>query len=70
LAGTEPKILAHPEVARAFEKDLIYALVTCLIGAKGNEEGAAKRHSALVMIRFEEVLRRASCRAAAHARAV
>jgi AraC-like DNA-binding protein len=56
LAETKPKILAHPEVARAIEKDLIHALVTCLIGAKVNEEGAAKRHHALVMIRFEEVL--------------
>ena len=56
LAETKPKILAHPEVARAIEKDLIHAMVTCLIGAKVNEEGAAKRHHALVMIRFEEVL--------------
>jgi hypothetical protein len=56
LAETKPKILAHPEVARAIEQDLIHALVTCLIRAKVNEEGAAKRHHALVMIRFEEVL--------------
>ena len=56
LAETKPKILAHPEVARAIEKDLIHALVSCLIGAKINEESAAKRHQALVMIRFEEVL--------------
>ena len=52
----QSKILAHPEVARAIEQDLIHALVTCLIGAKVNEAGAAKRHHALVMIRFEEVL--------------
>jgi AraC-like DNA-binding protein len=56
LAETKPKILAHPEVARAIEKDLIHALVTCLIEAKVNEEGAAKRHHALVMMRLEEVL--------------
>jgi AraC-like DNA-binding protein len=56
LAETKPKILAHPEVARAIEQDLLHALVTCLIGAKVNEEGAAKRHRALVMIRLEEVL--------------
>jgi AraC-like DNA-binding protein len=56
LAETKPKILAHPEVARAIEKDLIHALVTCLISAKANEERAAKRHHALVMVRFEEVL--------------
>jgi AraC-like DNA-binding protein len=56
LAETKPKILAHPEVARAIEQDLLHALVTCLIGAKVDEKGAAKRHHALVMIRFEEVL--------------
>jgi len=56
LAETKPKILAHPEVARAIEHDLIHALVVCLIRAKINEESTAKRHQALVMIRFEEVL--------------
>jgi len=56
LAETKPKILAHPEVARAIEKDLIHALVSCLIRVKVNEEGAAKRHHTRVMIRFEEVL--------------
>jgi transcriptional regulator GlxA family with amidase domain len=56
LAETKPKILAHPEVARAIEQDLLHTLVTCLIRAKVNEEGTAKRHHALVMLRFEEVL--------------
>ena len=56
LAETRPKMLAHPEVARAIEKDLIHALVSCLIRVKVNEEGAAKRHHTRVMIRFEEVL--------------
>ena len=56
LAETKPKILAHPEVARAIEQNLIHALVVCLIRAKINEESTAKRHQALVMIRFEEVL--------------
>jgi AraC-like DNA-binding protein len=56
LAETKPKILTHPEVARAIEDDLIQALVACLTGAKVNEHGAAKRDHALVMIRFEEVL--------------
>lgn len=56
LAETKPKILAHPEVARAIEEDLIHALVTCLTGAKVNKKPAAKRDHAQVMIRFEEVL--------------
>ena len=30
LAETRPKVLAHPEVARAIEQGLIHALVTCL----------------------------------------
>jgi len=56
LAETKPKFLAHSEVARAIEQDLIYALITCLTGAKVNEKAVAKRDHALVMIRFEEVL--------------
>ena len=56
LAETRAKILAHPEVARAIEQDLIHTLVTCLIRSKRNEEGAATYHHALVMNRFEEVL--------------
>ena len=56
LAQTKPKILAHPEVARAIEDDLIHALITCLTGARVNEKSAAKRDHAQVMIRFEEVL--------------
>lgn len=56
LAETRPKILAHPEVARAIEQDLIHALVTCLTATKVKEDGTAIRHHARIMIRFEEVL--------------
>ena len=56
LAETRPKILAHPEVARAIEQGLIHALVTCLTAAKVEEHGAAIRHHARIMVRFEEVL--------------
>jgi len=56
LAETRPRILAHPEVARAVEQGLIHALVTCLTAAKVDEHGTAKRHHARIMIRFEEVL--------------
>src|SRR5271170_1913820 len=55
LAETKSKILAHPEVARAIEQDLIHALVTCLI-AKAPDDGAARRHCARIMVRFEEEL--------------
>ncbi|HMD66266.1 MAG TPA: helix-turn-helix domain-containing protein [Stellaceae bacterium] len=56
LAETKPKILAHPEVARAIEQGLIHALVTCLAAAKVREDGPAKPHHARIMVRFEEVL--------------
>jgi AraC-like DNA-binding protein len=55
LAETRPKILAHPEVARAVEQDLIHALVTCL-SARARDDGAARRHHTRIMVRFEEVL--------------
>jgi AraC-like DNA-binding protein len=55
LAETRPKVLAHPEVARAIEQGLIHALVTCL-SARVREDGAARRHHARIMVRFEEVL--------------
>lgn len=56
LAETKPKVLSHPEVARAIEQGLIHALVTCLTAAKVEEDGAAQRHHARIMVRFEEVL--------------
>ena len=55
LAETRPKVLAHPEVARAIEQGLIHALVTCL-AAKTQDAAAAGRHHAGIMVRFEEVL--------------
>jgi AraC-like DNA-binding protein len=55
LAETRAKVLAHPEVARAIEQGLIHALVTCL-AAKTRDDGAARRHHARIMVRFEEVL--------------
>ena len=55
LAETRPKVLAHPEVARAIEQGLIHALVTCL-AARARDDGAARRHHARIMVRFEEVL--------------
>ena len=56
LAETRPKILTHPEVARAIEQGLIHALVPSLVGAKVQKDGAVQRHHARIMVRFEEVL--------------
>jgi AraC-like DNA-binding protein len=56
LAETKPKLLSHPEVARAMEQALIQALVTCLTVAGARTEGYANHHHARIMVRFEEVL--------------
>ena len=55
LAETRPKVLAHPEVARAIEQGLIHALVTCL-AAEVRDDGSARGHHTRIMVRFEEVL--------------
>ena len=56
LAETKPKILSHPEVARAIEQGLIQTLVTCLTTSSTRADGYAKRRHASIMVRFEEVL--------------
>jgi AraC-like DNA-binding protein len=56
LAETQPRLLAHTEVARAVEQDLIQTLVACLTGASVRADGPTKRRHARIMIRFEEVL--------------
>jgi AraC-like DNA-binding protein len=55
LAETRPKVLAHPEVARAIEQGLIHALVTCLV-AKARDNGVARRRHTRIMVRLEQVL--------------
>jgi transcriptional regulator GlxA family with amidase domain len=56
LAETKPRILAHTEVARAIEQDLIQTLVACLTGASVRADRPTKRRHARIMNRFEEVL--------------
>jgi AraC-like DNA-binding protein len=56
LVETKPRILTHPEVARAIEETLIQALVTCLTRAKVQQDRAIKRRHARIMVRFEEEL--------------
>ncbi len=55
LAESRPKLLSHPEVARAIEQGLIHALVRCL-AAKARDHRGAKLHYTRMMVRFEEVL--------------
>jgi AraC-like DNA-binding protein len=56
LVEKKPELIAHPEVARALEQDLIYALVTCLSIGAHCQRGAPGRRRADIMREFEEVL--------------
>jgi AraC-like DNA-binding protein len=56
LAETKPRLLAHTEVARAIEQNLIQTLVACLTGAGVRADGPTKRRHASIMIMLEEVL--------------
>jgi AraC-like DNA-binding protein len=56
LVETNPKAVAHREVARAIEHYIIYALVNCLTAHVVHGDTAARRRCATIMSRFEEVL--------------
>ena len=56
LVETKPGIIAHPEVARALDQDLIHALVTCLATGDRVADAPARRRHARIMTEFEEVL--------------
>src|SRR5262245_1284176 len=56
LAETKPEMIAHREVARALEQDLLHALVTCLAGAKVRDTPDGKQRNWGIMARFEEAL--------------
>ena len=56
LAETKPDMIAHREVARALEQDLLHALVNCLTDDHTREDAAANRRHAEIMARFEDVL--------------
>lgn len=56
IAETKLSHLGHPEVARALEQDLIWALVTCLTTAEPRGYSAVARRHARILVRFEEAL--------------
>jgi AraC-like DNA-binding protein len=56
LAKTVPDILANPEVARAMEHALVYAMLACVGGGEEVDVGGTFRHHAAIMRRLEEVL--------------
>lgn len=63
LAATVPDILAHPEVARAIEQELIAAMMRCLTEGQQVNENAPGHRRIPVMRRFEHVLNEAPGRA-------
>ena len=56
LARTRPDLLAHREVARALEQDLLHSLVNALEGPEACEGAARRQRHAAIMARFEKVL--------------
>jgi AraC-like DNA-binding protein len=56
LAETKPDMIAHQEVARAIEQDLLQVLVNCLMSNDAHKYNAPNRHHADIINRFEDVL--------------
>jgi AraC-like DNA-binding protein len=56
LAATTPDLVAHPEVARAMEQELVRVMVRCLTEGQGRPNRPAHQ-GAFVMRRFERVLK-------------
>jgi len=56
LAETNPKTVAHRQIAGAVEHDLMHALVNCLTTGVANADTARRRRCAITMSRFEDVL--------------
>ena len=56
LAENKPDMIAHRQVARAIEHDLLYALVNCLTADEAYPEAGSRQSHAKIMARFESVL--------------
>ncbi len=56
LAETKAEMLAHAEVARAIEQELIGVLITCLSKGETRSAWAEKRRHASIMVRFQDAL--------------
>lgn len=56
LAEAKPKLVAHPEVSRAIEQDLLHALVECLTSLEAREYSGPERFHITIMQRCEQVL--------------
>src|SRR5258708_1469979 len=62
LAAAKPDLMAHREVARAIEQDLIHTLVNARGTSEPSEHTGTMRLHAAIMGRFEEALSEASAR--------
>jgi AraC-like DNA-binding protein len=56
LVETRHELIAHPEVARALEQELIHALVNCLTFGDVSGNLKRRRHHTEIMVRFEDAL--------------
>jgi AraC-like DNA-binding protein len=56
LATIAPEILAHPQVAKAMEQELVRTMVACLTAAETGAASRSCRHGGAVMRRFEQFL--------------
>jgi AraC-like DNA-binding protein len=56
LAETKPKLLAHREVSRAIEQDLIHALVNCLTSNDARTHSGPEKHHIKIMDQYEQFL--------------
>jgi methylphosphotriester-DNA--protein-cysteine methyltransferase len=56
LVEKKPELIAHPEVARALEQDLIYTLVTCLSAGAHCQRVVPRRHRADIMRQFQDAI--------------
>jgi AraC-like DNA-binding protein len=56
LVETNPEMIAHQQVARAIEQDLLPVLVNCLMSNDAYKYNASNRNHADIIARFEDVL--------------
>jgi len=56
LAETKSALIGRPEVVRALEHDLLYALVKCLTSDEAHRDSGERRRRAEIVARLEETL--------------
>jgi AraC-like DNA-binding protein len=62
LAEKKPGLIAHTEVARALEQELLHALVNCLASCDSHEYDVREQRHMKIIARFEDVLAENSTR--------